>query len=172
MIMSLAPAVESYLSEHKVPFEVLEHPHSSTSMQTAHSAHVTPAQLAKAVVIRNAGTEGDSYIMCVLPASHVLVMNWVERDYQGHFRLATEDELASLFPDCEAGAVPALGQAYDMKVVWDNSLRHVQELFFEGGDHRHLIHIDKDRYMQLMQQADHSTISCTPDTVEYYQHMH
>jgi len=166
--MNLSPAVESYLNQTKVPFEVLEHPHSSTSMQTAHSAHITPSQLAKAVIVK--GPEG--YMMCVLPASHVLVMNWVDRDYNGRFKLATEDELKELFPDCEKGAVPALGQAYGLKVVWDNTLRHAEEVFFEAGDHRHLIHITHDEFLDLMKTADHATISCTPDTIEYYQHMH
>ncbi|WP_179957482.1 aminoacyl-tRNA deacylase [Exilibacterium tricleocarpae] len=166
--MSLSPAVESYLSQSDIPFDVLEHPRSTTSMQTAHAAHVTPAQLAKAVVVR----DQDRYMMCVLPASHILVMNWVDTDYKGHYRLATEDELAKLFPDCEAGAVPPLGQAYGLHVVWDNTLRHADEVYFEGGDHRHLIHIGHDEFMRLMEDADHATISCTPDTVEYYQHMH
>lgn len=166
--MNLSPSVENYLSQSQVPFEVLEHPRSSTSMQTAHSAHITPSQLAKAVVVK----AQDEYMMCVLPASHVLVLDWVDRDYNGRFKLATEEELNALFPDCESGAVPALGQAYGLKVVWDNSLRHADEVFFEAGDHRHLIHINHDEFLELMEKADHATISCTPDTIEYYQHMH
>ncbi len=166
--MRLSPAVESFLSQSHVPFDVLEHPHSTTSMQTAHSAHVTPSQLAKAVIVK----DQDRYLMCVLPASHILVMNWIDRDYNGHYRLATEDELRTLFPDCETGAVPPLGQAYGLKVVWDNSLRHADEIYFEAGDHRHLIHIGHDQFITLMESSDHATIGCTPETIEYYQHMH
>lgn len=166
--MSLSPAVQKYLNEKHVPYEVLGHPRSSTSLQAAHSAHVTPAQLAKAVVVRC----HDDVIMCVLPASHQLMLNWVDRDYKGHYQLVNETDLGEMFPDCETGAIPPLGQAYGMKVVWDNSLRHVDDIYLEAGDHRHLIHIGPNDFMSLMAQADHATISCTPDTAEYYQHIH
>lgn len=166
--MSLSPAVETYLNRSNIGFDVLEHPKSITSMQTAHSAHVTPTQLAKAVIIK----DQDRYMMCVLPASHILVMNWINRDYSGHFKLATENELSPLFPDCETGAIPAVGQAYGIKVVWDNALRHASEIYFEGGDHRHLIHLGHDEFILLMRNSDNATISCTPDSLEFYQHMH
>ena len=165
--MSLSPAVETYLSQHKIPFDVLEHPHTNDSIQTAHSAHVTPSRLAKAVVVR----DHERYIMCVLPASHVLVMNWVDRDCRGRYKLVTENELGKLFPDCETGAVPALGEAYGLKVVWDDALCDAEEIYFEGGDHRHLIHIGEE-FHALMEKSDHATISCTPETVECYQHVH
>jgi Ala-tRNA(Pro) deacylase len=166
--MSVSTAVESYLAHSKIPFDVLEHPHSTNSMQTAHSAHVRPSQLAKAVIVRNR----ERYMVCVLPASHILVMNWLDRDYEGNYKLASEEELSKLFPDCETGAVPALGQAYGMKVVWDNTLRHSTKIYFEGGDHRHLIEIGHDEFLALMEQSDHATISCSPETIEYYQYTH
>lgn len=166
--MSLSPTVQRYLNDKHVPYDLLDHPRSSTSLQAAHAAHVTPAQLAKAVVVR----DRDEMLMCVLPASHQLVLNWVDRDYDGHYQLVSEEDLAGLFPDCEAGAVPPLGQVYGMKVVWDNSLRHVDDVYLEAGDHRHLIHIGPGDFLSLMEQEDHATISCTPDTMEYYQHVH
>ncbi|MFV8817757.1 aminoacyl-tRNA deacylase [Haliea sp. E17] len=166
--MSLSPVVENYLNTQHIPFDVVAHPHSSTSLQTAHAAHVTPAQLAKGVVIRSQ----DQVIMCILPACNQLILNWVERDYGGHYQLVSEEELAGLFPDCEPGAVPALGQAYGMKVVWDNSLRHAEEVYLEAGDHRHLIHLGHGDFMSLMAKADYATISSAADTAEYYRHVH
>jgi Ala-tRNA(Pro) deacylase len=165
--MSLSSVVETYLSQHKIPFDVLEHPHTDNSIQTAHFVHMSPSQLAKAVVV----SDHDRYIMCVLPASHVLVMNWVDRDCKGRFKLVTEKELGNLFPDCETGAVPPLGEAYGLNVVWDDALRDAKEIYFEGGDHRHLIHVG-DEFHAHMAKSDHATISCTPDMIECYQHVH
>lgn len=170
--MSLSPAVQTYLSNSHIGYQVLEHPHSRNSMQTARISHITPAHLAKAVVVK----AGDTYLMCVVPASHVLVLNWIDRDYSadhhGHHQLVPEDELQGLFPDCELGAVPAIGQAYDMKVVWDSSLRHADEVYLEAGDHRHIFQLGGQEFMEVMEKSDHATISCTPDTLEFYQHLH
>ena len=166
--MSLSPSVENHLKSHQVHFDVIAHRHSSTSLETARTAQVTPSQLAKAVVVR----DSDQYRMCVLPASNSLVMNWLDRDYHCHYQLVTEEELAGLFPDCEAGAVPPLGQVYGMPMVWDNSLRHVSDVYFEAGDHRHLVHVTQSDFMDLMRAADYATISCRSETMEYYQHLH
>ena len=165
--MSLSPCVESFLSQNHTPFNLLEHPHSKTSLQTAHCAHVTSATLAKAVIVKHQ----DDFMMCVLPSSHVLVMNWLNHDYDGNYQLATENELTALFPDCESGAVPPLGQAYGMKVVWDNALRHAEEIYCEAGDHRHLINISRNEFLTLMEESDHATISCTPDAIKYYKQL-
>ncbi len=166
--MSLSPVIENYLNTQQVSYGLLAHPHSSSSLQTARAAHVTPAQLAKGVVIRS----GERLMMGVLPASHQLMLDWVDRDYGGHFQLVKEGELPGLFPDCELGAIPALGQAYGIKVVWDNSLRHAAEVYLEAGDHRHLVRLGRDDFMSLMATADYATISCSADTAEYYRHIH
>jgi Ala-tRNA(Pro) deacylase len=166
--MSLSSAIERYLNHQHVPFDLLEHPHSRSSLESARVAHITPAQLAKAVVVRNR----QQTLMCVLPASNQLLLNWVDRDYGGHYQLVSEQELRQLFPDCEAGAVPPLGQAYGIKVVWDNSLRHADDVYLEGGDHRHLVHLLRDDFLSMMAAEDHATISCTSDSAEYYRHAH
>ncbi len=165
--MSLSPVVEAFLYQRKIPFDVLEHPHTNNSIQTAHSSHLTLSQLAKAIVVK----DHKRYVMCVLPASRILVMDWVNSHCSGRYRLVTEKELGKLFPDCETGAVPAVGEAYGMKVVWDNRLVDAEEIYFEGGDHRHLIHVG-DEFHALIEASDHADISSTPDMVDYYQHLH
>jgi len=166
--MSLSPSVENHLKSRNIAFEIIAHPRSSTSIQAARSARVTPDHFAKAVVVKDRG----GYRMCVLPASHSLVMKWLDRDYHGHYHLVAEDDLGQLFPDCEIGAVPPFGQVYGMPMVWDNSLRHASDVYFEAGDHCHLVHIGHSDFMDLMQAGDYATISCSSETVEYYQHLH
>ena len=49
--------------------------------------------------------------------------------------MANEEQIETLFIDCEPGAVPALGAAYGLKVIVDDSLAKEPEVFLEGGDH-------------------------------------
>ncbi len=166
--MSMSTTVEKYLNRQNIQYSLLEHPYSSTSMQAAHSAHITPAQMAKAVMVR-----GDiGYVMCVIPASHMLIVSWLNREFAGNYILVEENELEWLFSDCELGAIPALGQAYGIRVVWDSALRHADDVFFEAGDHRHLVHMRGTGFMGMMKHFKHATISCAPELSEYYRVLH
>jgi Ala-tRNA(Pro) deacylase len=62
--------------------------------------------------------EGREYYLIVLPSSHHVKP---EKHAQviGHpVRLAAEAESATLFPDCELGAMPPLGELYLLPVYW------------------------------------------------------
>ncbi len=154
--MSVAPRIQAHLSRVGVPYELIAHPHTQTSLDTAHSAHVPSKQFAKAVMTH----DGDNYRLCVIPASNRLVLSWLNKHMRGRFRLVDETELANVFDDCEPGAVPALGQVYGLPVIWDQSLLAMDDIYFESGDHRNLIHLDHGAFMQLMGLQDHAVISC------------
>ena len=74
-------------------------------------------------------------------------------------RLATEDEATELFPDCSIGAIPALGTAYGMNMVVDDSLAEQPEVYFEGGDHTSLVQISAEQFSWLTQKAAHGHFS-------------
>lgn len=158
--MSMAPRVEAHLNRVGVRFDLVEHPLSASSLETARTAHISPNQVAKAVITH----DGEQFCMCVIPASHRLVMEWLNQQMHGNFRLATEEELQRLFDDCEPGAVPALGQVYGMSVIWDESLKDIEDLYLESGDHRNLIHINHAGFMELMGLQEHRTISTPADS--------
>ncbi|MBB3169526.1 aminoacyl-tRNA deacylase [Simiduia aestuariiviva] len=161
--MEIAQSVAHYLESRQIPHDVVDHPQTQSSLQTARSARIAPSQLAKAVVVK----EDDQFIMCILPATHLLVLEWLDRERSGSHRLALESELDTLFPDCATGAIPALGQVYGMKVIWDNSLNNHKEIYFEAGNHRQLVHLDTEEFMSLMCQVEHATIACPHESAEF-----
>jgi Ala-tRNA(Pro) deacylase len=66
--------------------------------------------------------------------------------------LASEMEFKSKFPDCETGALPPLGNLYDMPVFADASPSQDKEIAFNAGSHRELIRLawkDFDRPSNL-----------------------
>lgn len=166
--MSVSQVLNGYLKDAHAAYDVLEHPYTSDSLATAHSAHVNPDMIAKAVVVKhNAG----HYTMCVIPASHHLILEWLEYEQQLSFELAEESELVELFPDCERGAVPCIGQAYNMDVILDTALMDENDIYFEGGDHRHLVHMTSKDFQDLMDDAWQAVISC-PVRDEFEQTLH
>jgi Ala-tRNA(Pro) deacylase len=78
-------------------------------------------ELAKVVIVR----AGEDFVMAVLPATHKLdVARFARATGLREPRLATEDEFARLFPDCDPGARPPFGNLWNLPVwVDDERLR-------------------------------------------------
>ena len=55
--------------------------------------------------------------------------------------MAGEEQIETLFTDCEPDAVPALGAAYGLDILVDESLAQQPEIYLECGDHDSLVHI-------------------------------
>jgi Ala-tRNA(Pro) deacylase len=58
-----------------------------------------------------------------------------------------------LFPDCAKGAVPALGAAYGLETFLDEALTSLANVYFEAGDHRHLLRVSGDAFAELLAGA-------------------
>jgi len=153
--MAIAKTLFNYLEEKGVRYDLVEHEHTSTSFATARAAQVPPHQVAKAVVLR----DNDGYVLSVVPTNHSLELDWVNEELNRNLELACEEEFKSLFNDCEPGAVPALGDAYGIKVIWDDDLAYTSDIYIEAGDHEHLIWLDRKSFKQLMSSLPHTVIS-------------
>lgn len=147
--MATASTVEQYMAQHDLRHEVLSHPHSHSSIETAELAQVPGDRVAKSVVLE----DEDGYVMAVLPSTYNVRLSKLGRDLNRRLRLATEDQIEGLFADCERGAVPPLGLAYGMPTIVDESLCRQPDVYFEAGDHERLIHMGQDAFAALMEHA-------------------
>jgi Ala-tRNA(Pro) deacylase len=50
-------------------------------------------------------------------------------------RLATEDEIAKLFPDCQVGAMPPFGSEYGLETYVEQHLASDPEILIPAGTH-------------------------------------
>jgi Ala-tRNA(Pro) deacylase len=153
--MSIASRVEHYLAEQDVEFDVINHPYSSTSMESAQLAHVPGDCIAKSVVLE----DDRGYLLAVLPASCRVDLGELHRQTNRNLGLATEHELDALFADCEPGAVPPFGAAYEMDTIIDDGLAEQSDIYFEAGDHEKLIHVSGETFEMLMGDVQHSEFS-------------
>jgi Ala-tRNA(Pro) deacylase len=157
--MAIANTLKSYLDEHHVEYDMVQHAHSETALEAAHSAHVPSHQVAKAVVLE----DEKGYVVSVLPSTNRLDLEWVNETLGRHLVMAQESELPGLFRDCELGAVPALSTAYGLEVIWDDQLKSVSDIYIEAGDHENLIHLRGKAFRKLMEDLPHSVISSEKD---------
>lgn len=147
--MTIASTLQRHLARQNVAYEVLAHPVTGSSSETAQSAHVSGNRIAKTVVLR----DGDGYLLVVVPASHHLKIELVQSWLGRSVALASEQEVGRLFPDCDLGAIPPVGDAYGLDVVLDDALTGLDEICFEGGDHQSLIKVGGAQFGQLMAGA-------------------
>jgi Ala-tRNA(Pro) deacylase len=150
--MATACKLEDYMTQHGIRFEVIRHPHSHSSMETAELAHIPGDRLAKSVILE----DDTGYVMAVLPSTHHVRLGQLSRELNRTLRLAMEDELPTLFADCDKGAVPPVGVAYGMTTIVDNSLAGQPEIYFEAGDHETLIRVSRDAFTELMEHVGHA----------------
>jgi Ala-tRNA(Pro) deacylase len=153
--MAIAKTVQWFLDSHHLGYEVLRHPHTSSSEQTAHAADIWGDQLAKCVLLE----DERGYVMAVLPASHRIDLKKLRRKMHRKLELATEAELGEIFRDCEIGAIPPLGPAYGVPVVYDDHLQELKSVYFEGGDHEDLVCMGGPEFMSLLEGAPHGNIT-------------
>jgi Ala-tRNA(Pro) deacylase len=67
--------------------------------------------------------------------------------------MAGEEQIETLFTDCEPDAVPALGAAYGLAILVDESLAQQPEIYLECGDHDSLVRISGNSFRKLMANA-------------------
>lgn len=130
--MSISQTLKGYLDGEHVHYEVLPHPEAFRAALVAQILHTPAKELAKVVVVKVA----SRFVMTVLPASwNVDLHRLREALMTHHVRLATEDEIKDLFPDCELGAMPPFGNLYGLDVYVDQSLTEDEEITFQAGTH-------------------------------------
>ncbi len=153
--MSTAPKLTEFLSNAGARYDLVPHAATMSSMRSAQAAHISADNLAKAVVL----LDDDGYLLAVLPASHHLRFDDLEQ--QGHWpvRMATEEEIEELFPDCARGAVPPIGAAYGLKTIVDDSVVNLSDVYFEGGDHSTLVHMSGPTFDRIMGDAERGRFS-------------
>jgi Ala-tRNA(Pro) deacylase len=153
--MSIATTIEQYLTDQGVEYDVLAHRPTQSSSETAQASHVSGDRIAKGVVLNT----GDGYLLAVLPASHHVRLGQLKAYLNRPVGLATERETASLFADCEFGAVPAVGRPYGLEVILDDSLADQPDVYFEAGDHATLVHLTAEGFRKALGDVTHADFS-------------
>jgi Ala-tRNA(Pro) deacylase len=146
--MPLSEGLKKFLDSHQAKYAMSSHHAAFTAREVAAVEHLPAREVAKVVVLY-----GDSrYHMIVVPANRLVDFQEVRHALGlAQARLATEEELAKLFPDCELGAMPPIGALYGLPVYLDSALLDEKMIAFNAGNHRDVIHMQTDDYRALAQ---------------------
>lgn len=130
--MAVSPSVQEFLRRADVPYSVFRHPRAYTAAEEAAVAAIPERKWAKAVVCF---ADGEP-VQAVVPADFDVDFGRLARVIGANeIRMAAEEELDWLFPDCEPGAMPPLGPLYRQMVFVDELLAAEGEIAFNAGNH-------------------------------------
>jgi Ala-tRNA(Pro) deacylase len=130
--MSVVPSVQEFLRRANVPYTVFPHLRAYTAQEEAAVSHVPGRAWAKVVTCF---IDGEP-VQAVVPADLVVDLDRLATVAGAvSIRLADEDELRWLYPDCERGAMPPFGPLYRQTVFADAALVDDDEIVFNAGTH-------------------------------------
>jgi Ala-tRNA(Pro) deacylase len=154
--MSIAPQLRQFLDRTDADYDIIEHAPTKSSLETATASAIPAEKVAKAVLL---DTE-DEYVLAVLPSDRKVELSELRSELGHKPRLADEEQLKSIFQDCDAGAVPPVG--YGLTTVIDSSLERQPDVYFEAGDHKSLVHMNWAEFARLARNARHGQFSEEP----------
>jgi len=152
--MNIAPTLVTELARQGIAYDIIEHPYSIFSLNTAHTAHIPDEQMVKSVVFE----DNYGYVLALVPANRQVKIRELNQVLRRTMGLASEQELASLFVDCDPGAIPPIGYAYDIETVVDFALDDCDDVYIEAGNHEELLHLKGNSFRKLQQHARHANI--------------
>ena len=153
--MAIAMKLKEYLDHEHVKYDVIDHPYTSTSLHTARRAHIPGGKIAKAVLLH----DDAGYVLAVVPATHKVQLGKLHKSFHRYLILADENDIHEVFDDCSIGAIPPVGKAYNMDVIYDDSLNDCDDIYFEAGDHTSLVRVSRDDFRTLLDKVPHGMIS-------------
>jgi Ala-tRNA(Pro) deacylase len=147
--MTIATKLQNYIDSQGIAYDTVAHHRTATTSQSAQAAHVPGSRLAKSVVVHHE----TGYVLAVVPSTHRIELSTLQDVMDKRLGLASEEEVSSLFADCDIGAVPPIGSAYDVPMIVDESLGDSGDVYFEAGDHKTLVHVSGPDFRSLMKDA-------------------
>jgi Ala-tRNA(Pro) deacylase len=109
--------------------------------------HFSGHRVAKVVVV----VADERLVELILPASRHVNLQRVRAVLGARsVRLASEEEMAKCFTDCEPGAIPALAHWKGVAVLMDRSLNVQGDFVFQAGTHRDAVRLNFRDWYELV----------------------
>jgi Ala-tRNA(Pro) deacylase len=128
--------IAELLKRERVPYTCFRHVPVYTAQEKAAVSHIPQRCWAKVVIC----IADNQPVEAVLPAHYMVDLEQLRLLANAiALRLALEEEIASLHPDCEVGAMPPFGAVYGHRVFVDRCLVGEPEMVFNAGTHTEAI---------------------------------
>ncbi len=145
--MEIPRKLAKFLKRHKVYYQILVHPQTFTSPETAQTGHISGKELAKAVMVKANGKD----VMVVVPSDRTIDLFKLGSALgTNDLHIEAEKEFKDLFPDCETGAMPPFGKIYGIPCYVDESMKENEKIYFNAGNHEECIQVYTQDFFRVV----------------------
>jgi Ala-tRNA(Pro) deacylase len=137
--------IAEFLMDKHVPYEPVPHAPAFSANKLAKYLRISGSHVAKAVLLH--GDEG--YLLAVLPATHRIDLRQLGDALGCTVRLASEQEIAWIFRDCEWGVVPPFGALYGVTTILEDVISPDALMIFETHTHVEAVRLKCRDYERL-----------------------
>jgi Ala-tRNA(Pro) deacylase len=149
--MTISATVKNFLEQKQIHYQLIDHPKTYTSPEAAAAAHIADDHVAKGVLLN----DDQGFLLAVIPADHWLDLDRMRAELDRELHLATEEDVETVFMDCDPGAVPPFGEAYGLESIMDEALTSLAKVYVEAGDHEQLVVLTNEQFLNLMKGVRH-----------------
>ena len=147
--MSTSITVRRYLDAQDVRYSIIKCPLDEQGQWQGEIGDISPSSVARAVILKDI----SGMVMAVLPVTHRLNLDALNRQLHRKLRLADEIDYHGVFADCGSGILPALGEAYSFETVIDDSLLERDYVYISSGNVGELVQISGEDFQLLHSNA-------------------
>ena len=144
--MLMPERLESHLAQEHIPYSLVLHGPARSAQVAASFMHLPGKEVAKSVALCAAGKP----LLAVLAASYRINVAKLSAILREKVQLMEEQKCNELFPDCEAGAIPAFGELYDVPVYMDQELADDPEIVFSAGTRSDSVRMGNADFVHLV----------------------
>jgi Ala-tRNA(Pro) deacylase len=123
--------VAQFLTDQHVAFETMVHPPAFTAQKRAKFLHIPGRHVIKCVLLASE----NRFFLAVLPATQQVDLEALASRLGSSLRLASEQEIAQHFRDCEYGALTPFGSLYGFPTLLEDAIDPESLIVFEAQRH-------------------------------------
>jgi Ala-tRNA(Pro) deacylase len=138
--------IMAWLRKEGVKFEHLRHAEVFTAQEVAQKQHVPGREMIKAVLVKT----DQGFALAVLPSIQRINFAKLAKALGAKSAtLASEADMAQVFPNVEIGAEPPFGNLYNVPTVVEERLAKEPEVVFQAGTHTDTVKMAYADYARL-----------------------
>lgn len=147
--MLIAASLKQLLERHKLAYRVLQHKRVSNVIVAASLLNIELKNVLHVQVLNDQHGE----VLVVHPVGRKIDFARCQQFLKRNLNALPAIEVNRIFNDCEADSWPAVGQIYNLDIIIDQSLQHLDQVYFASGSHTAMIQMSIEDFFVLNARA-------------------
>ncbi|MGI9533824.1 MAG: aminoacyl-tRNA deacylase [Thermodesulfobacteriota bacterium] len=145
--MKITKKLRDYLNKNNINYTMYYHNPINKTKELAQNLDLQEKEFVQTCIIQ---TE-DGYAMIVIPIDRKVDLDLFKNaSSKTKVKLANYNQIKTLFPDCEEGVIPPLGNLYKLPVYVSPAIKKCNEIVFQAGTHTDTIKMLCEDFQKLV----------------------